>query len=83
MESILRVKDFEFKLTNEVQFSNKNRPFRLSSISKNETIEEKWVLNSCWELKNHWIYSFIFLDEIGGFISIELGYYDELINIKK
>lgn len=62
------------------QLDKNNRSFRLSGTRKNLQLPEKWVDKV---LKNHWIYSFIYLDEQAGFFEIEVGYNNEFIKLTK
>jgi hypothetical protein len=56
------------------------RPFRLSGTRKNLQLPEKWVNGI---EKWHWIYSFIYLDERGGFFEIEIDYNDKFVRLNK
>jgi hypothetical protein len=56
------------------------RPFRLSGTRKNLQLPEKWVNGI---VKWHWIYSFIYLDERGGFFEIEIDYNDKFVRLNK
>lgn len=68
-------------LTNETQTSPAGRPLRLSSISKNLQMPEKYI-NRIW--KNHWFYKFRFLDTDAEFITFEFDYFDNYVcTIKK
>ena len=70
----------------EPQLSPQGRPIRLSGISKNLKVPEKWVENSETkknELKNHWIYTFRFIDSLDGFISFEFDYYGKFVGAVK
>ena len=73
-------KEITINLSFETQMSKLNRPFRLSGTRMNLEVPEKWINKV---LKNHWIHSFIYLDEQGGFFEIELGYNNEFLNLKK
>ena len=79
LESIL-IKETRIFLSFETQVSKKRRPFRLSSTRKCLEVPERWVDKV---LKNHWIHSFIYLDEDGGSFEVQIGYYDEFISLKK
>ena len=74
MTQILKVKNLELKVDSSIQTSPNGRPFRLSGIDK--VNNDKWIGK---ELKSHWIYRFIFLDERGGFINFEFDYYDNYL----
>lgn len=58
----------------QTQYDKNKRPFRLSGTKKNTQIPNKWIDKV---LKNHWIYSFIYLDEQGGFFEVEIDYFDK------
>ena len=62
------------------QLDKNNRPFRLSGTRKNLQLPEKWVDKV---LKNHWIHSFKYLDEQGGFFEIEVDYNDKFLKLTK
>jgi hypothetical protein len=64
----------------ETQISKLGRPFRLSGTRKNLQLPEKWVDKV---LKNHWIHSFKYLDERGGFFEIEVDYNDKFLKLIK
>jgi hypothetical protein len=64
----------------ETQTSKLGRPFRLSGIRKNLQLPPKWVNKI---EKHHWIYSFIYLDERGGFFEIEVDYADNFLKLTK
>ena len=59
-----------------VQTSPNGRPIRLSGISKNLQVPERWINKV---LCNYWIYTFIFTDEEGGFIHFEFDYNNNFI----
>jgi hypothetical protein len=64
----------------ETQISKLGRPFRLSGTKKNLQLPEKWIDK---DLKNHWIHSFKYLDEKGGFFEVEIDYNDKFISLTK
>jgi len=64
----------------ETQTSKLGRPFRLSGTRKNLQLPEKWINK---DLKNHWIHSFIYLDEKGGIFEIEIDYFDKFVKLTK
>ena len=64
----------------ETQISKLGRPFRLSGTKKNLQLSEKWIGK---DLKNHWIHSFKYLYEKGGFFEIEIDYFDKFIILTK
>ena len=61
----------------EIQISPNGRPIRLSGISKNLQVPEKWINNT---IKWHWIYTFRYLDEQDGFVSFEFDYLDNFLH---
>lgn len=75
MESTLNIKGFKLNLNFEPQLSKNGRLLRLSGISKNSKIPQKWVDK---EYKNHWIYYFRYLDK-DEFIGFEFDYYDKFL----
>jgi len=78
-ESIL-IKETRIFLNFETQTSKLGRPFRLSGTRKNSQLPSKWIDKSeRW----HWIHSFKYLDEQGGFFEIEIGYNNEFIKLEK
>jgi len=78
-ESIL-INQTPIFLNFETQISKLGRPFRLSGTRKNLQLPEKWVDKV---LKNHWIHSFKYLDERGGFFEIEVDYNDKFLKLIK
>ena len=60
----------------ETQTSPSGRPIRLSAISKNLQVPQKYINGS---YKYHWIYTFIYLDEQGGLVSFEYDYNDKFL----
>jgi len=63
----------------ETQISKLGRPFRLSGTRKNLQLPEKWIGK---DLKNHWIYSFKYLDDFS-FFEVEIDYNDKFISLTK
>lgn len=61
----------------ETQTSPNGRPIRLSAISKNLQVPQKYINGS---YKYHWIYTFIYLDEQGGLVSFEYDYNDKFLH---
>lgn len=61
----------------EIQTSPNGRPIRLSAISKNLQVPQKYINGS---YKYHWIYTFIYLDEQGGLVSFEYDYNDKFLH---
>lgn len=80
MGKTLNIKGIKLNLDFEPQLSPQGRPIRLSGISKNGKLSEKWV-NSGY--KSHWIYTFRFIDDLDGFISFEFDYYDKFVGVVK
>ncbi len=61
----------------EPQLSPSGRPIRLSGIAKNAKLPEKYINKG---YKNHWIYTFRYLDEQDGFVSFEFDYNDKFLH---
>ena len=84
MDAILNIKGVKLGLHFETQTSPNGRPIRLSGICKNAKLAEKWVeINNKNELRNHWIYTFRYLDAVDGFISFEFDYYGNFVGAVK
>ncbi|HRH58440.1 MAG TPA: hypothetical protein PLS10_12370 [Chitinophagales bacterium] len=66
----------KLNLNFETQISPSGRPIRLSAISKNLQVPEKWINNT---IKWHWIYTFRYLDKYDGFVSFEFDYLDNFL----
>ena len=64
----------------ETQISKLGRNFRLSGVSKISTISQKFINNS---YKNHWIYTFRYLDKEDGFFEIEVDYNNNFVRLNK
>lgn len=79
METI-KVNKTVLNLNFDPQTSPYGRPFRLSGIAKNTQVMAKWINGS---YKNHWLYTFMFTDEIGGFITFEFDYFDKFVGYVK
>ena len=77
MVNYIKIKDFKLNLNFEPQISPSGRPIRLSGIAKNATLPEKYI-NKAY--KNHWIYTFRYLDEQDGFVSFEFDYLDKFLH---
>lgn len=78
MNTITINKDFELKLNFDIQISPNGRPFQQCGLSKNTKIPSIWIkVNNTKYEAWHWIYSYQFLDEKGGFIFFEIDYYDK------
>jgi len=69
-------KNIKLDLTFEEQTSPNGRPIRLSGIAKNLQVAEKYIEKS---FKNHWIYTFKYLDVYNEFVSFEFDYYNKFI----
>ena len=67
----------KLNLNFETQISPNGRPIRLSAISKNLQVPQKYINGS---YKYHWIYTFIYLDEQGGLVSFEYDYNDNFLH---
>ena len=76
----IKIKETKIYLNFETQISKLGRPFRLSGTRKNLQLPEKWIDKV---LKNHWIHSFIYLDEQGGFFEVEIDYNDNFVSLNK
>lgn len=61
----------------EIQTSPNGRPIRLSAISKNLQVPQKYINGS---YKYHWIYTFRYLDKEDGFVSFEYDYNDNFLH---
>jgi len=85
METIT-IKKTVLNLNFEPQLSPNGRPIRYSGIRRNGQKAQQWVENAETkksELKSCWIYSFRFMDEIGGFIDFEFDCYDRFVGVFK
>lgn len=80
MDAILNIKGVKLGLHFEEQSSPQGRPIRLSGIAKNCKLPEKWTDGG---YKNHWIYTFRFVDALDGFISFEFDYYGKFVGAVK
>ncbi len=76
---IIKEHNYDSQILNlnfEPQIYNKDkRNIRLSGIAKNTKIAKKWTNG---KYKNHWIYTFRYLDEQDGFVSFEFDFNDKL-----
>jgi len=72
--------NIKLHLTFDEQISPNGRPIRLSGIAKNLQVPEKYINKS---FKNHWIYTFRFLDKDDEFISFEFDYNDKFTKVIK
>jgi hypothetical protein len=64
----------------ETQISKLGRNFRLSGVSKISTIPQKYINNS---YKNHWVYTFRYLDVDREFFEIEIDYNNSFVRLNK
>ncbi len=79
------IKDYHNENNNQYLFLNfenqvyekEKRPIRLSAISKNLQVPEKWINKT---IKWHWIYTFRYLDKEDGFVSFEFDYLDNFLH---
>jgi hypothetical protein len=69
-------KNIKLDLTFEEQTSPNGRPIRLSGIAKNLQVAEKWIDKT---FKNHWIYTFKYLDAYDEFVSFEFDYNNKFV----
>jgi len=76
----LNIKNNKILLNFDPQTSPQGRPFRLSGIARNTQVMAKWINGG---YKNHWLYTFMFTDEIGGFITFEFDYYNNFVGYIK
>lgn len=72
----LTVENNKIFLNFSIQTSPQGRPFVLSGIARNTQVMAKWINGG---YKSHWLYTFIFTDEIGGFITFEFDYFDKYV----
>ena len=79
MERTLNIKGFKLNLNFEPQLTPQGHEVRLSGISKNLKLPDKWVNK---ELKNHWIFTFRYIGT-DNFISFEFDYNDNFFNVIK
>ena len=76
----LNIKGIKLNLNFELQLSPNGRPIRYSGISRNRQKAQQWIDGM---YKSYWIYSFRFMDEVGGFISFEFDCYDRFVGVVK
>jgi hypothetical protein len=69
-------KNIKLDLTFQQQISPNGRPIRLSGIAKNLQVAEKFIEKS---FKNHWIYTFKYLDAYDEFVSFEFDYNNKFV----
>lgn len=79
METI-NIKKTVLNLNFEIQTSPQGRPIRYSGISRNGQKAQQWIDGM---YKSCWIYSFRFMDEVGGFIDFEFDYFDKFVGYVK
>ena len=70
-------KDEQILFLNFESQNYSNRPLRLSGIAKNATLPEKFVNG---KYRNHWIYTFRYLDKQDGFVSFEFDYNEKFLH---
>jgi hypothetical protein len=77
---VITIKETRILLNFETQISKLGRPFRLSGTRKNLQMPEKWINKvTHW----HWVHSFKYLDERGGFFEIEIDYNNNFVKLDK
>jgi hypothetical protein len=76
----INYKSQKIKISLEPQTGVLGRPFRLSGISKNTLVPQKFT-NGIY--KSHWTFIFKYLDEQGEFFAFKIGYEDEVIEVVK
>jgi hypothetical protein len=74
--SSINIKGFILNLNFEPQKSKNGRMIRLSGISKNIEVPEKWINKIC---KYHWFYHFRYLDGNTEIVSFEFDYNDNFL----
>ena len=74
--SSINIKGFILNLNFEPQKSKNGRLLRLSGISKNTEVSEKWINKIC---KYHWLYHFRYLDGNTEIVSFEFDYNDNFL----
>jgi len=79
METI-NIKKTVLNLNFEHQLSPNGRPIRYSGIRRNGQKAQQWIDGM---YKSCWIYSFRFMDEVGGFIDFEFDCYDRFVGVVK
>lgn len=75
----ININGFKLNLDFEPQLSKNGKQIRLSGIAKNLKVPEKWIDKN---LKNHWIYTFIYVGT-DKFVSFEFDYYNNFVGIIK
>jgi len=81
MSATLNINGFKLYLNFDTQLSKNGKEIRLSGIAKNCKLAEKWIKeNGTNTLKNHWVYTFRYVDT-DKFVSFEFDYYDKFIGI--
>jgi hypothetical protein len=78
-ESIL-INQTRIFLNFETQTSKLGRPFRQSGLRKKNQLPSKWIDKV---EKWHWVYSFKYLDERGGFFEVEIDYNNKFLSLIK
>jgi hypothetical protein len=78
MNKSIKIKESIINLDFSTQFDKNKRPFRLSGTRMNLQLPPKWIEKN---IKYHWIHSFKYLDEKGGYFEIEIDYNDNFFKI--
>jgi hypothetical protein len=76
MNTIKISQNIKLNLNFEEQTSPNGRPLRLSGIAKNLQVPARWIDKT---FKNHWIYTFRYLDVDSEFVSFEFDYYNKFV----
>lgn len=76
MSTIKISQNIKLNLNFEKQTSPNGRPLRLSGIAKNLQVPARWIDKT---FKNHWIYTFRYLDVDSEFVSFEFDYNDNFV----
>jgi len=80
LSDAILIKETPIFLNFETQISKLGRPFKLSGTRKNLQMPEKWINKvTHW----HWVHSFKYLDEQGGFFEIEIDYNNNFVKLEK
>ena len=66
----------------ETQTSKLGRPFRVSGGRLNGNVPAKWI-ESHKMFMHHYIHSFKYLDEKGGFFEVEVDYNNKFVSLIK
>ena len=60
------------------QISPNGRPYKQIGVRINEDMPTVWVGK---DKRNHWIYTFRYLDEVGGYFEIEIDEYNKFFKL--